>query len=101
MDWKEEAMGQIFVAYGHGTGSLRTSRATVAALRGRYFGQLDTMTEATWEQEAVEILERIRAIGRLAAQKAIERGDTVVSPTDFDPAASTVEVTSQTEYCPP
>lgn len=101
MDWKEEAMAQVYVAYGCGVGPLRTPRTTVAAIRGRYFGQLESMGEATWDQEAVEILERIRAIGRLCAQTAIDRGDTEVSATDFDTSAATVEVISQTEYCPP
>jgi len=97
----DDALGQMYVAFGHGAGSMRVSREAVRALRGRYRGILEREAEKHWEQEAVEVLERLRAVGRLAAQKAAERGDTIIRVDDFTRAAQSVEVTSQTEYCPP
>lgn len=97
----DDALGQMYVAFGHGAGSMRVSREAVRALSSRYRGILDREAEKHWEQEAVEVLERIRAVGRLAAQKAVARGDTIVQADDFTSAARTVEAASGTEYCPP
>jgi len=47
------------------------------------------------------ILERIRAIGKLAAFQSVQRGDTVISAADVQTAAATVQLTSDTEFCPP
>lgn len=97
----DDALGQMYVAFGHGVGSMRVSRGAVRALGARYRGILEREAEEHWEEVAVEVLERMRAVGRLAAQKAAQRGDTAVSESDVSSAAQSVEVTSQTEYCPP
>lgn len=95
-------MDQIFVAFGQGTGMLRVSHEAVAVLRELYFIGITPEIESThWATEAVQVLERIRALGRLAALKAVTRGDTTVSAEDVSSSAPTVHAQSDTAFCPP
>lgn len=72
------------------------------ALHSRYFNQIMAVNAlASWKEQGVQVLERIRAIGRLAAYKALQRGDTVISADDVLSATSAVELQSETEMCPP
>jgi hypothetical protein len=99
---QEGIMDQIFVAFGQGTGMLRVSHDAVAALRGLYFDAITPEIVSTkWATAAVQALERIRAIGRLSALKAVTRGDTVISAEDVSSAAETVQKQSDTDFCPP
>jgi len=78
---QEGVMAQIFVAFGQGTGVTRVSPDAAEALRALYFDAITADIASTrWSGEAV--LERIRALGRLAAFQALQRGDTVVSAAD-------------------
>jgi hypothetical protein len=47
------------------------------------------------------VLDRIRAIGSLAALRATTSGATAISPQDVYDSASVVQETSDTEFCPP
>lgn len=95
-------MAQIFVAFGQGTGATRVSQEAAMALHSRYFGQIQIVNApARWKGEGAAVLERIRAIGRLAAHNATVRADTVISADDVISAAVMVEATSDTEMCPP
>jgi hypothetical protein len=99
---QEGIMSQIFVAFGQGTGTLRVSHDAVAVLRGLYFDAITPEIVSTeWATEAVQVLERIRALGRLAALKAVTRGDTTVSAEDVSSSAATVQIQSDTAFCPP
>jgi len=95
-------MAQIWVAFGQGTGSVRTSQKAVMTLHEKYFEHIEKTGIANcWGTEAVQVLERIRAIGRLAALKAAQRADTTISADDVDTAAAAVQYESDTEFCPP
>lgn len=95
---EEEIMGQIYIAFGQGTGQMRVSRTVVTALKGRYFKFItDEVKETKWEQEAVQALERIRALGRLMATRTMLSGRTVISDDIFLEAAVMIE----TESLPP
>lgn len=99
---QEGIMDQIFVAFGQGTGMLRVSHDAVAVLRQLYFDAITPeIVDTHWATQAVQVLERIRALGRLAALKAVTRGDTTVSAEDVSSSAPTVHAQSDTAFCPP
>lgn len=97
---QEGVMAQIWVAFGQGAGPVRTSQKAVLALRARYDGEIPKRLPA-WGENAVQVLERIRAIGRVAVLKATERADTVISEEDVNAAIVAVERESDTSWCPP
>ncbi|HEV7515970.1 MAG TPA: hypothetical protein VGR07_06695, partial [Thermoanaerobaculia bacterium] len=94
-------LGQACVAFGQGTGALRVSREAVAALRERYGAVLTAEVVQQWDGVAVQVLERLRAIGRLAAHLATSAGRTAIGRDDVLRAALAVEVESDTDLCPP
>jgi hypothetical protein len=99
---QEGIMAQILVAFGQGTGTIRVSQDAALELRRWYFDAItETIIDTQWETQAVQLLERARAIGSLAALKATGTGATAVSPQDVYDSASTVQVASMTELCPP
>ncbi|HYU32425.1 MAG TPA: hypothetical protein VEW48_09690 [Thermoanaerobaculia bacterium] len=97
---QEGIMAQIWVAFGQGTGLTRTSQKAVLALQARYYEEIPKYV-SEWGEQAVQVLERIRAIGKVAAFKATERGSTVISEDDVNAAMPTVERESLTSWCPP
>ncbi|HEX9944743.1 MAG TPA: hypothetical protein VGG03_22265 [Thermoanaerobaculia bacterium] len=95
-------MAQIWVAFGQGTGAIRVSQEAALELRRWYFDAITPqIISQEWEQQAVQVLDRIRAIGSLAALRATSAGATTISPSDVYASASTVQDTSYTELCPP
>lgn len=95
-------MAQIWVAFGQGTGMTRISQKAALALHGRYYDRINASGALpVWGNQAVQVLERIRMIGKLAAAKALERGDTTISEDDVNDAIGAIESKSDTEYCPP
>ena len=99
---QEGIMSQILVAFGQGTGMTRVSHDAATALRTLYFDAIKPEIVGThWSTEAVQVLERIRALGRLAASKAVTRGDTTVSAEDVSSSAPTIQTKSDTAFCPP
>jgi hypothetical protein len=98
---KDGIMAQCWVAFGQGSGSLRVSQEAAIALQSQYYGAITNDLLDKWDGEAVQILERMRAIGRLAAHLAAGRGDTRISAVDVAEATASVQRTSDTERCPP
>jgi len=99
---QEGIMSQILVAFGQGTGTIRVSQDAALELRRWYFDAITpTIIDTQWETQAVQLLERARAIGSLAALKATGTGATAISPQDVYDSASTVQVASMTDLCPP
>jgi hypothetical protein len=95
-------MAQIWVAFGQGAGMTRVSQKSVMALHGRYFDHIEKSgIQDVWGEHAMQVLERLRAIGRVAAHKAMERGDTTISEEDVNTAMDAVERESDTDFCPP
>jgi hypothetical protein len=99
---QEGIMSQILVAFGQGTGAIRVSQDAALELRRWYYDAITpTIIDTQWETQAVQLLERARAIGSLAALKATGTGATAISPQDVYDSAVTVQVVSMTDLCPP
>lgn len=99
---QEGIMAQIWVAFGQGTGCTRVSQKAVLALRARYFEHIEKSgIIPDWKEHAMQVLERIRLIGKVAALIAVQRGDTTISEADVQIAIVKVEVESDTSFCPP
>jgi hypothetical protein len=99
---QEGIMAQIWVAFGQGAGSIRVSQDAAMELHRWYFNAITPqIISQEWESQAVQVLDRIRAIGSLAALRATTAGATAISPLDVYESASVVQETSDTEFCPP
>lgn len=99
---QEGIMAQIWIAFGQGAGAIRVSQDAAMELRRWYFDAITPeIINQGWETEAVQVLDRIRAIGSLAALKATTSGATAISPTIVYESASAVQDTSDTDFCPP
>ncbi|MGB2713058.1 MAG: hypothetical protein WBC51_02700 [Vicinamibacterales bacterium] len=94
----EQILGQFFVAFGQGAGCVRVRRETVLAIRDRYIDVIEAESH-TWEEEAVQVLERVRTVGRLAALIATERGSSSITREDFVQSTGRIESTSRTRWC--
>lgn len=70
---QDDIMGQIFIAFGQGAGTMRVSRKTCAELRGRYFRKINEAIPQ-WDAQGAQALERIRALGRMMAAEATASG---------------------------
>ncbi|MBW8874572.1 MAG: hypothetical protein JF614_06380 [Acidobacteria bacterium] len=99
---QEGIMAQIWVAFGQGAGAIRVSQEAALELRRWYFDAITPqIIDQQWEIQAVQVLDRIRAIGSLAALKATIAGATAISSQDVYVSASTVQDLSDTQLCPP
>ena len=99
---RDGIMAQISIAFGQGTGAIRVSQAAALELRRWYW---DAITEeiigTQWELWSLQVLDRIRAIGRLAALMATEEGSVRISADQVYEAAVKVQIESDTSLCPP
>ena len=99
---QEGIMAQIWIAFGQGAGAIRVSQDAAMELRRWYFDAItQDIVQNEWETSGVQVLDRIRAIGSLAALKATSMGATAISPVDVYQSASAVQETSDTPLCPP
>jgi len=96
----ELILGQMLVAFGAGVGFMRVSRQTVAAFRKGH-GKIarDIISKGAWEEDGVHLLEHVRAVGRLAANLAVNRGDVGVTEGDLNDALGNASRTSRTRWC--
>jgi hypothetical protein len=97
---QEGIMAQIYVAFGQGTGAVRVSQGAALELYNLYFAAIPPAIES-WGTEAAQVLERIRAIGRLAAIQMTLSGETAISAEGVQSAAVIVQLKSDTDFCPP
>jgi len=98
---RDGIMAQIWVAFGQGTGMVRVSQDAAMELHRWYYNAItDEVIDKHWETEGTPVLERIRAIGRLATATATAAGSTVITPLDVFNSAKTVQETSDTWLCP-
>jgi hypothetical protein len=97
---QETILAQVYQAFGQGTGFVRVSRKAVAALGRRYRVLITDAVSRDWDHQGAQVLERIRAIGRMAAQLTISRGATAIGPEECVQAAVAVEKASATPICP-
>ncbi|HEY8020255.1 MAG TPA: hypothetical protein VIH93_04110 [Thermoanaerobaculia bacterium] len=98
---QEGIMSQIMVAFGQGTGNTRVSQEAALQLRTIYYPAITDELTGRWETEAVQVLERVRAIGRLAAHRADSTGSTSITLEDVTTSAKTVKDGSGSPFCPP
>jgi hypothetical protein len=96
---REGIMVQVCVAFGQGTGELRVSQEACMALYDRYSKMLTDEVMGSWGEDAVQVLERIRALGRMVATQTHLSGQTVVSADQVAAAAQQVELNSDTYIC--
>jgi hypothetical protein len=99
---QEGIMAQIWIAFGQGAGTIRVSQEAALELHRWYYDAITPeVINERWKTDAVQALDRVRAIGRLAALKAAGAGSTVIKPQDVYESASKVQATSLTPLCPP
>ena len=96
---REGIMMQVCVAFGQGTGEIRVSQEACTALYDRYSKMITDEVLADWGTDAVQVLERIRALGRMVAVQTQIDGQTVVSVERVSAAAAQVELNSDTYIC--
>lgn len=97
---KDGIMAQLWVAFGQGTGAIRVSQDAAMELRRWYYGGITDNVVANWGTWSLQVLDRIRAIGSLAALKAIGQGSPTVSVMMVYESALTVQQKSDTPICP-
>lgn len=101
---------QCFIAVGQGIGCYRVSRKACTAIqayclaylqdprpgagKGKTLGQ-ERVEQWSGAEYGPQALERLRVIGKRAAQQACEQGHTVVQPGHFKAAAKLVEDTNR------
>jgi len=99
---QEGIMAQIWIAFGQGAGAIRVSHdAALELYRWYYEAITPEIVHERWKTDAVQVLDRMRAIGRHAAFLAAGDGSTVIKPQYVYEAASKVQAQSQTPLCPP
>lgn len=99
---QEGIMAQIWIAFGQGAGAIRVSQEAALELRRWYFDAITPQViTQRWETDALQVLDRIRAIGTLAALKATLTGSTRITPEIVYESASLVQDFSDTDLCPP
>jgi hypothetical protein len=99
---QEGIMAQVWIAFGQGAGAIRVSHDAAMELRRWYYDAITPeVVNEKWQTDAVQALDRIRAIGRLAALKAAGEGSTVIKPADIHASAVKVQAASCTPLCPP
>lgn len=94
-------MAQVYVAFGQGTGAVRVSQEAALELHRWYYNAITPALIAAWGSSALQVLDRIRAIGSLAALKAIQQGSPTITVMQVYESAEQVQVESDTPYCPP
>lgn len=99
---QEGIMAQIWIAFGQGAGAIRVSHDAALELYQWYYDKITPyIIHERWQTDAVQVLDRMRAIGRHAAFLATRDGSTVIKPQYVYEAASKVQAQSLTPLCPP
>lgn len=97
---REGIMAQVYVAFGQGTGAIRVSQEAALELHRWYYNAITDDVVENWGSWALQVLDRIRAIGSLAALTAIQQGSPTITVTLVFNAAVQVQLTSETPICP-
>ena len=99
---KDGIMAQIYVAFGQGAGAIRVTQEAAMELHRWYYNAITPqIVDVEWAIWALQILDRIRAIGSLAAVKATTSGSVSITPGHVYDSAVQVQETSETDFCPP
>ncbi len=93
-------LAQALVAFGQGTGSMRVSRDACEVFIDHYEPMIKSKNVVkTWDEDGAQALERVRLIGRLAAQHAISKASSVIRDDHVKTAIAPVEQASATTIC--
>lgn len=99
---QEDVLHQCLVVFGQGTDCVRVNRGAIRVFTEDMRHLIsDRKLHERWETIAVQMLERIRMIGRAAAALATNDGRTVISDEDVNRAFSKVQLASKSGECPP
>ena len=98
---KEGIMAQVWIAFGQGTGAVRVSQDAAMELHRWYYSAITDELLEKWDTEALQVLDRIRAIGSLSALMTIQQGSPTIRAKVVYEAAVQVQLRSDTPYCPP
>ena len=95
-----DVINQSMVAFGQGTDYLRVNHRACRRLATFMTNTNDRhrLTEV-WQDQAVQVLERVRMIGRVAAAIATEVGRTFINEDDVHQAITRVTFASKTGMC--
>jgi len=96
---REGIMSQGGGAFGQGTGEVRVAQDACTALYDRYSRMITDEVLANWGEQAVQVLERIRVLGRMVAAQTSLAGKSVISADQVTTAAAQVEFNSDTYIC--
>ena len=97
---KDGIMAQLLVAFGQGTGALQVSQEAALELHRWYYDAITDDVIGQWDLYGPAVLLRMRAIGSLAALKAVQAGSTTITAKMVYEAAKAVQETSDTPICP-
>ncbi|HET9227088.1 MAG TPA: hypothetical protein VFR31_10500 [Thermoanaerobaculia bacterium] len=101
MDYTQDGiMAQVYVVFGQGTGAIRVSQEAALELHRWYYNAITPALITAWGTEALQVLDRIRAIGSLAALKAILAGSPTITALQVYESAQQVQLESDTPWCP-
>lgn len=98
---KDGIMAQIWIVFGQGTGVIRVTQDAAMELHRWYYDAITEEIVDCWGSVALQILDRIRAIGALSALKAVLEGSPTITPQMVYEAALQVQARSDTPFCPP
>ena len=85
----QEAFDLTLIAFGSGTGGIYVKPEVAKNLRDLIYANFQSEIN-NWESQKLFVLECSRAIGRLAAQKAISRGSIAIIWSDAESALKDV-----------
>ena len=96
-----DVINQSMVAFGQGTDYLRVNHRACRRLATFMTNTNDRhrLTEV-WQDQAVQVLERVRMIGRVAAAFATEEARTFINEDDVQRATLKVSLASKSGTCP-
>ena len=97
---QQDIVNQSLVAFGQGTQFMRVNTRACRTLAEHMKNTSESRDlPARWETIAVQMLERVRLIGRVAATRAIEHARTWVDKEDVTIAIRRVSEISKTTEC--
>lgn len=96
----EQILNQALVVFGQGTGAVRIEVFACESLRETLEGLFESRDfVSSWESIAVQVLERVRTAGRLAATLALEEARIAVNHHDVREALQRVRLSSKSKGC--
>lgn len=98
---QEGIVAQIMVAFGQGTGAMRIAQDAALQVQTMSYALITDVVTREWETVAVDVLEKARTAGKLAAQLAVGSGAIAIHVEDVDSSVSTVRATTISPLCPP